>query len=153
MTQAYVVVLRCAVDTRVDLVAAASEQEAIGDVIGRAFRSYPPALPLISTTAAVVPPARLRELAGQVIAAPPPPPTPVVHLVGILQVARAYSAALGSGDSEGARALITRFFEHHGVRVDFTVARPLEKPPDKDAATGRKRPRAPAPPQASDVTF
>lgn len=120
------VVLRCAVDTRVDIVAATSERAAIADTIARAFKSpTPPDLPLISTHAAPIPRATLAELADRVITAPTVPPRPVIHVVGILQIAKTY-AAMVVQDRDRAREVISDFFGHHGVAVDFRVARPIE---------------------------
>ena len=136
MPEAYAVVLRCVADTRVDIVLADNEAAAIGEVVARAFRSAtPPELPLLTTHAAQIPRHVLAELAGQVSQPVLPPPRPVVHVVGLLQIARAYSSSVGNGDADGAKAKLVQFFEHYGVDIDFTVARPL--PPSRAQGNGQ----------------
>ena len=116
-------VLRCAIDTRVDIVTADSEAAAIADVIGRAFASRtPPDLPLLSAVAAPIPHARLAELAGQVIVPTPPVVPPKIHVVGILQIAQMYRSTVIT-DSAAAREKLIDFFAHYGIEIDFTVAR------------------------------
>jgi hypothetical protein len=123
----WIVVLRFAQTTRIDIVRGDDEQAAAADFVARCLmQPHPPDLPLISLDTCEVPAGKLRELADETppVEWPPPAPSepPTMPVVGLCAAVRAYLTAL-AGNADGAETKLAAFAEHHGVSIDFASNR------------------------------
>lgn len=118
----WIVVLRFAQTTRIDIARGTSQQTAAADFVVRCLsQPHPPDLPLLAIDTCEVPAGRLRELADETPPAPPPPPPPPaprLPVIGLCAAVRAYHTALVD-DADDAEARLAAFVEHHGVEIEF----------------------------------
>lgn len=122
----WVVVLRFAMTTRIDIVRGETGPQAAADFVARCLQQpHPPELPLLSIDTCEVPAGKLRELADET---PPPswpqpvPVTPTLPVIGLCAAVRAYHTALAD-NADGAEVKLAAFAEHHGCRIDFASNR------------------------------
>lgn len=120
----WIVVLRFAEVTRIDIVRGDSAEAGAADFVARMLgQKHSPSLPLLSIDTSEVPAGRLRELADETPAPVwPVPEAPMLPVIGLCAAVRAYHVALAD-NAENAEAKLEAFAEHYGVRIDFSTNR------------------------------